>query len=98
MLDYILDDLTAQNPPIPRQTWDATLEHADSRDLMSVGYQGAVEHGQLDVAETAWRRSAARGNPGAMSNLGVLLKERGETTEAEQWYRKAAALKVEPSS
>src|SRR5512144_310577 len=51
----------------------------------------AVEHGQLDLAETAWRRGGADGNPQAMSNLGLLLNERGETTEAEQWYRKGGA-------
>ncbi len=29
-----------------------------------------------------------------MFNLGTLLWERGETTEAEQWYRKAAVLNL----
>lgn len=44
-----------------------------------------------DDEEVLLRRAAERGHSGAMNNLGVLLEERGETSEAEQWYRKAIA-------
>jgi len=55
-----------------------------------VGYQARVHHNLPDVAERAWRQTADAGNTEAMTNLGVLLYERGESTEAEQWSRKAA--------
>jgi tetratricopeptide (TPR) repeat protein len=92
VLDYALDFLSSQHPPIPAQAWDAALEHADPGDLVLVGYQAATEHVRFDVAESAWLRSAAHGDVYAMYNLGVLLDRRGQETEAEQWYRKAAEL------
>ena len=45
-----------------------------------------------DRAQLAWSKAADLGNPVAMNNLGVRLSERGEETDAEDWYRKAADL------
>jgi hypothetical protein len=89
VLDYALDHLTAQHTPIPQAAWDAALEHAPPGDLVRVGYEAAIRYDRRDVAETAWHRSAAHGEAGAMYNLGLLLERRGDPVEAERWWRKA---------
>ncbi|MFC5751779.1 protein kinase domain-containing protein [Actinomadura rugatobispora] len=43
------------------------------------------------LVERQYRLAAEAGDTAAMYNLGVLLKWRGQTAEAEYWYRRAAA-------
>ncbi|WP_396135121.1 tetratricopeptide repeat protein [Amycolatopsis sp. A133] len=53
-----------------------------------------VLHDRPDIAERAWHEVANTGNAEAMNNLGVLLQERDERTEAEEWFRKDLAGRV----
>jgi hypothetical protein len=88
--DYALDQLMAIEQPIPANTWKLVLDQATDDELVAIGYQAEVSHGLHEHAKRAWRRAADRDHPGAMSNLGVLLQQRGEVAEAETWYRRAA--------
>lgn len=49
----------------------------------------ACDH-RPDIAITAATRAAAEGDTDTMSNLGNLLKQRGDSDEAETWYQRAA--------
>ncbi|GLZ78192.1 hypothetical protein Afil01_29990 [Actinorhabdospora filicis] len=48
-----------------------------------------TERGDLDEAETWYRRAADTGNTDAMNNLGLLLKQRGDLDEAGVWFERA---------
>lgn len=49
-----------------------------------------MSDGVADEAEARLREAEAEGNTNAMSDLGVLIEERGADAEAEEWYRRAA--------
>jgi TPR repeat protein len=89
--DYVLDQLATTNRTVPTATWQLAIDEAEDGELTSIGYQAFVHQNLPEIAEDAWRKAADRGNADAMFNLGVLLTERGEQAEAEQWYRKAVA-------
>ncbi|WP_063020169.1 tetratricopeptide repeat protein [Nocardia niwae] len=48
------------------------------------------DRGEVDGAEQVWRAAAAH-DPDCMFVLGIVVERRGETAEAEGWYRRAAA-------
>ena len=60
------------------------------RAIAEVAYRQRQDH-QAPTVEHAIRKAVTTGSVSAMSNLGVVLAERGEEDEAEQWYRQAAA-------
>jgi TPR repeat protein len=88
--DFALDCLTATHDAPPTPTWQLIISNSEPGELAAIGYQAAVTYNLYHIAEQAWRRSAASGHTGAMSNLGVLLKQRGDLGEAEAWWRSAA--------
>jgi TPR repeat protein len=88
--DFALDLLTASNDELPVETWQLVMDNAEPEELLAVGYQAELTYGHHDVAQRAWRRAADAGDTRAMSNLGVLLMQCGDLTEAETWYRRAA--------
>lgn len=58
-----------------------------------VGYyyeKGIVLNQSLDKALEWYKKSAARGEPASMNNIGTILKNRGEYKAALEWYKKAA--------
>ncbi|MBF6297522.1 tetratricopeptide repeat protein [Nocardia amamiensis] len=88
--DYLIAADDGQNHPhrpIPTDFWHTTTHQAQPHTLRRVAYQ-AYLRGQLDIAETMWRRTATN-NPLAMTNLGHLLERRGDLAGAETWYRRA---------
>lgn len=54
----------------------------------------AYERGDLEAAETWYRKAAGAQYADAMFNLGNLLRERGDRDGAEHWYGRAAAAGV----
>ncbi|GHG68773.1 sel1 repeat family protein [Amycolatopsis acidiphila] len=89
--DLVLDHLaTATDRTVPATTWQLAIDEAAADELTAVGYQAAMIHELPDIAGAAWQKAADAGNLDAMSNLGVLLKEWGDTVEAERWWRQAA--------
>ena len=85
------DVFVAEAEPPADDLWNTVLGFAAPEDLDSIGFSAIIDN-HPDRAQLAWSQAADHGDPGAMSNLGVLLDERGEVTEAEDWYRKAADL------
>ncbi|MGO4614706.1 tetratricopeptide repeat protein [Nocardia sp. 2YAB30] len=75
--------------PIPDTFWDTATHDSDTDVLISVA-NTAYQRDNKTSALALLRRAVITGHVGAMANLGVLLYERGEITEAEYWYRKAA--------
>ncbi|WP_235006367.1 sel1 repeat family protein, partial [Nocardiopsis sp. JB363] len=75
--------------PLPEAVWQSALEAATDQDRLDVGLT-AYHADRADIAESTWLRVAQEGNSLAMFNLGHLLERRGETDEAEHWYRRAA--------
>jgi TPR repeat protein len=57
-----------------------------------MGAIGEIFAQQRRVRRAKWwlRRAARAGSPGAMNNLGILLKEGGNHVSAAHWYRQAA--------
>ncbi len=92
VFDFLLDQLTTENLPIPDATWKAVTEHArgapDEAGMVSA--TASVVHQRNDLAETFSRIAAEVGDTGHMAFLGALLAVRGEIAEAEQWWRRAA--------
>jgi len=64
---------------------------ADPRVLLAEGLAERKE-GRTIEATAAFRKAAARGVPDAHLLLGILLREAGETEEAEKEYREAERL------
>ena len=93
--DYLLDHLAATLPPgLPTPTWTAIADELTTAgeidDLAIAGVTAHLTHHAPTTAEDILGTAARAGNTNAMSNLGVLLAERGETVEAEPWLRTAA--------
>jgi len=63
----------------------------EAEGMNSLGLLVEYQRGELDEAQTWYRRAAEAGHSEAMFNLGALLRGRGESDEAETWYRRAAA-------
>jgi Tfp pilus assembly protein PilF len=78
--DYILDYLTAQNTPIPDETWAAAADSVRDNPVQAftLGYR-AYSSDRLDLAAAMWEQGATT-IPEAAMNLGVLLKELGDLT------------------
>ncbi|UWR14383.1 tetratricopeptide repeat protein [Sulfitobacter sp. M368] len=72
----------------------AALEQGVDSEILSGLGTANLGLGRLGQAETLLRRAVKRSDalPEAWNNLGVVLMERGKTTEAEQIFRKAYAL------
>jgi hypothetical protein len=87
--DFIVDYLSRAETVIPDATWDRVQAHCPIADTGRVGYI-AYTMSNTRVATQLFSRGAEAGNTNAMSSLGVLLQERGDNTEAETWYRRAA--------
>jgi uncharacterized protein len=87
--DFALDRLTATDDAPPAATWRLVVDNSEPGELVTIGYQAKVTYGHDDVAEWAWRRAAEAGHLTSMSNLGILLHERGNLSEAESWSRRA---------
>ncbi|WP_410597187.1 tetratricopeptide repeat protein [Amycolatopsis sp. lyj-23] len=90
--DLALEQLAATHRAIPIATWELAVDEAAEGELMSVGYQAMVLHDQHDIAERAWEKAAKMGYTGAINNLGLLSRKRGELTKAEHCYRQAATI------
>jgi TPR repeat protein len=88
--DFALDRLTATDDTPPADTWQLVIDNTEPGELGAIGYQAKITFGHHDIAEQAWRRAAENGHTSAMYNLGILLNQRGDFTEAETWYRSAA--------
>jgi TPR repeat protein len=89
VFEYLIDHLIGIGAPIPDGMWRLALEQATSAEMTSIGL-AAYFAGKPQLACTSWLTAAAAGEPGATSNLGVLLKMRGATDRAEQLFRRAA--------
>jgi TPR repeat protein len=89
--DYIEDwDGRHQQSPIPDATWQSAISNAASLDsLWNIGYTAHFES-QTAVEQTAMQALANAGDPEAMVNLGLLLKDR-YPAEAQAWWERAAA-------
>ena len=87
--DFALDRLTATDDVPPAVTWQLVIDNTEPGELDKIGYQAEITYGHRDVAERAWQRAAEAGRTNAMFNLGIVLYERGDLTEAETWWRRA---------
>ena len=72
----------------------AALEHGLTTEIISAMGSANLGMGRLGQAEELLPRAVAEDPewPEAWNNLGVVLMERGKTTEAEQIFRRAYAL------
>ena len=88
VLDYVVDEVTAEGRPIPEQLWDLAAERG-TPDLVDVGFAAATRHARQDKAETLWGLAE---DPVAMYNLGLLHYRDGgrAQSEAERYWRAAA--------
>ncbi|MGW4071653.1 caspase, EACC1-associated type [Nocardia grenadensis] len=91
----IAGELRLFSAPVRRPTPETIASEpgtaADSRALFEHGLH-CSDQGDAAQAESAWRRAAAQGHPGAMNNLANLLVTRKQLRDAQDWYRKAAEL------
>ncbi|WP_370964710.1 tetratricopeptide repeat protein [Amycolatopsis sp. cg9] len=90
--DLALEQLAAAGRSVPIAAWKIAVDVAAVSELTSIGYQALVLHDLPEVAELAWRKAAEAGNCDAMNNLGLLLQNKLELTEAECWYRQAVEI------
>ena len=88
--DFALDRLTTTDDAPTSTAWQIVIDNAEPSELVAIGYQAEVTYGDHDVAERAWRQASAAGHTGAMTNLGILLKQLGNLAEAVIRYRQAA--------
>ncbi|MET7270534.1 tetratricopeptide repeat protein [Streptomyces flaveolus] len=91
--DYLVDAAARDrtHSAIPKEVWQAALDFACGDDLFSVGWMLYLNE-EYDLSSQAMRKLADMGVPLAMSNLGVILQELGQSQEAEIWFARAAAL------
>jgi hypothetical protein len=90
VLDYILDEITEQNPSIPDLTWytalgtaiDTVIERDSVVDLYNVGIS-AKGNDRDDIANAAWRAATEAGRASSNRYLGYELADDDETGEAE---------------
>ena len=91
--DYALDFLSREALPIPEKTWHVLIDAGSPADLIAVGYTAEVTFHQHETAQRAWRKAADSGDadaaPTAAVNLGVLLKEQGDTEGARAAWQLA---------
>ncbi len=94
--DYLLDHAQRGGSPldgaaVPDATWEALITTATSDQLFSIGV-AAYRQKNTAIAERAFHTLAGdeHGDTTAMTNLGVVLRERDEKIDAERWWRTAA--------
>jgi tetratricopeptide (TPR) repeat protein len=91
--DYAVRYERERGRTVPSATWGQLIErHATDVELSSLGI-AAVNAGQPEHAEAAFRRADERGDPGGAYNLGLLLAGRGDPEGAEAAYGRAATAK-----
>lgn len=88
--DYIRDADATATSEIPRAMWLAAVTDASDRETVFRVGAAALQAGVFDVAQPKWEVLAEQGDTTAQFNLGVALKKRGDDTEAEAWFRRAA--------
>lgn len=79
----------ATSPSVPQQTSPRPAPPPPSWNTGPPANTGAE-------IERQYRMAAEAGDTGAMYNLGVLLSWRGQTAEADYWYRRAASVMAPP--
>ncbi|MFE4420674.1 tetratricopeptide repeat protein [Streptomyces sp. NPDC056817] len=91
--DYLVDAAARdrKHNTIPLEVWQVALEFARDDDLFSVGWMLYLNE-EYELSSQAMRKLADMGVPLAMSNLGVVLQELGQSREAEFWFGRAASL------
>ena len=91
--DYALDLLSHDGDPIPETTWPLLIQNASPPDLVSIGYAAHVSFHKPHIAEQAWRKADASGDPEAVPlasvNLGISLRERGDVEGARTALERA---------
>jgi tetratricopeptide (TPR) repeat protein len=94
VFDYLIDQPTITNTPVPDPMWALVLEEARSFELMVIGFS-AYFAGKSDTTEAAFRRAANEGNfelaSGAAYVLGDFLYEQGDLEGAKAAYQQAIA-------
>jgi tetratricopeptide (TPR) repeat protein len=92
--DYLLDQLTTTNTPVPDPMWALAVEQAEPAESIVIGF-AANQSSNSVAAETAYRQAIASGHaeaaPTAANNLGALLAEQGDVEGAKAAYRQAIA-------
>ncbi len=83
VLDYAVEQLSAEDTPIPEPVWTAALGHARPQDLLNVGYQAASRHGRPDLAMAAYRRAAVSQDPDSAAVAEVALNSLSQQAEAD---------------
>jgi TPR repeat protein len=92
LVQHAAREQSAPGHNIPEATWLLLIEKATPQaclDIASVAYRQRKTH-RSRITERAIRKAATTGSASAMYNLGVVLSERGNDSEAEEWLRKAA--------
>jgi len=90
-----LHELLAQKRELARAEEPVELHHreapktSDIEEMHSLGNL-LRQRGELDQAETWYRRAIDGGSTEAMNDLGSMLEQRGKFGEAESWYLLAA--------
>jgi hypothetical protein len=91
----ILSNHTAPTSPAPQpadtppDAWDILITTAAADVCLRIGY-AAHSSNQIPPATAAWTRAAEGGDTDAMTNLGALLAEQGDTDNARTWWTRAA--------
>ncbi|MFI1239265.1 tetratricopeptide repeat protein, partial [Nocardia salmonicida] len=90
--DYLVaaDDGQHHRPrPIPDTFWTDATRDATAATLFAVGNVANFRNNHLHATDL-WQQAADQGHTNAMTNLGILVRQRGDLDEAETWYRRAA--------
>ncbi|MFG2135321.1 hypothetical protein [Streptomyces sp. NPDC048650] len=88
--DYLVDATSRAHEKIPREVWDAALDHAGEREAFAVGWT-AYLHNEFDISMKVMTELAKSGNALAMANLGILYHQQKQVDTAETWYARSAA-------
>ncbi|WP_457029238.1 tetratricopeptide repeat protein [Kitasatospora sp. P5_F3] len=88
--DYLPDALSrdVSAPRLPDFIWKYALESLPPNALHFIGHK-AEELGRMEIAESAYMRSADAGVGHGSFHLGYFAIQRAESEEAEYWFRKA---------
>jgi tetratricopeptide (TPR) repeat protein len=92
--DYALDLISAQDAPIPDNSWSVLMTNADASELIAIGYRAEVTFKHTDTAIRAFRKAASSGDsdqaPVAAVGLGALLHEKkGDVEGAKAAWQQA---------
>jgi len=90
--DYLIDQFTPTNTPVPDPMWAFALEQAESAELNTIGWV-AYQADKLATAEAAWRQAAEEGDeelaPRAALSLGMVLEKQGDLEGAKTAFQQA---------